>query len=207
MSLRQQIYPFNLEQSVNILGEMGPLFLMFLVNGIWGIQVGTWALIGSTFLSLIVTFMVLGRPPIMPFIAGAVTITFGYLTIVTGNPMWVQIKVTLFNLLVAVLLWFGLKSGKNFFHFIFGKTFHYTPEGWYHLTRNLAVFFLITAIANEIVRIGALHVHISAFKRVITGVDIWILFKLFVVMPVTGLYLYWQIRLLQKYRLPDPSQG
>jgi intracellular septation protein len=57
------------------------------------------------------------------------------------------------------------------------------------------------------VRLGALHIHISAFKRVITGVDIWILFKLLVVMPITGLYLVWQVRLLQKYRLPDPGKN
>jgi intracellular septation protein len=138
----------------------------------------------------------------MPFIAGGVTISFGYLTIVTGDPMWVQIKVTLFNLLVACMLWFGLKREKNFFHFIFGKTFHYTPEGWYQLTRNLAIFFLVTAIANEIVRLSATHVHISAFHRVITGVDIWILFKLVIVMPLTGLYLFWQVRRMQKHRLP-----
>ena len=204
MSLRQRLYPFSAEQTVNILGEMGPLFLMFVVNGVWGIQAGTWALIGSTILSLLVSLIVLGRPPIMPFIAGAVTITFGYLTIVTGDPMWVQIKVTLFNLLVAGLLWVGLKTGRNFFQFVFGKTFYYTPEGWQQLTRNLAIFFLITAIANEIVRLGATHVHISAFKRVITGVDIWILFKLFIVMPLTGLYLVWQVRLMQKHRLPEP---
>ncbi len=202
MSFWARIYPFNAEQSVNILGEMGPLFLMFIVNGIWGIQVGTWALIGSTLLSLVVTLLVLGRPPIMPFIAGGVTISFGYLTIATGDPMWVQIKVTLFNLLVAALLWIGLKREKNFFHFIFGKTFHYSSEGWRQLTRNLVLFFLVTAIANEVVRLSATHMHISAFKRVITGVDIWILFKLFIVMPLTGLYLFWQVRRMQKHRLP-----
>src|SRR5262245_62599872 len=103
---------------------------MFLVNGLYGIAAGTWALILSTILSLVVCLWVLGRPPIMPFIAGAVSITFGTLTLITGNAMWVQIKVTLFNTLVAGVLWFGLKTDHNFFRFVFGKTFHYTEEGW-----------------------------------------------------------------------------
>ena len=196
-------FPFNAEQVVNILGEMGPLFLMFIANGIWGITVGTWTLIGSTVASLIVSLIVLGRPPIMPFIAGAVTITFGYLTIATGDPMWVQIKVTLFNALVAALLWIGMVTDRNFFKFVFGKTFNYTPEGWRQLTRNLALFFLLTAVANEFVRIGAVNWHIPTFWRVITGVDIWIAFKLVVVMPVTGLFLVWQVKRMQKHRLPD----
>src|SRR5262249_37341309 len=102
---------------------------MFLVNGIYGIAAGTWVLILCTIISLVVTLWVLGRPPVMPFIAGGVSIAFGTLTLVTGNAMWVQIKVTLFNALVAFLLWMGLRTGKCFFRFVFGTTFHYTPEG------------------------------------------------------------------------------
>src|SRR6476660_10079289 len=149
MNWRRRHFPFNAEQTVNILGEIGPLVAMFLVNGIYGIAAGTWALIGCTLLSLVSTLLVLGRQPIMPFIAGAVSVTFGTLTLITGDAMWVQIKVTLFNALVALVLWIGLRSGKNFFKFVFGSTFHYTDEGWQTLTRNVALFFLATAVDNE----------------------------------------------------------
>ena len=204
LNWRRRHFPFSAAQTVNILGEIGPLFTMFLVNGVYGIAAGTWALILSTILSLIVTLWVLGRPPIMPFIAGGVSIAFGTLTLVTGDAMWVQIKVTLFNALVALVLWLGLRSGKSFFRFVFGETFHYTDEGWYKLTRNVAYFFLVTAIANEAVRLGFADAHFNALNRVFTGIDIWILFKIFVVMPLTGLFFWWQVRLLQKYRLPEP---
>jgi intracellular septation protein len=201
---RKRHYPFNAEQTVNILGEIGPLVAMFLVNGIYGIAAGTWALIGCTLLSLVVTLVMLGRPPIMPFIAGAVSVTFGVLTLVTGNAMWVQIKVTLFNAFVALMLWVGMRTGHNFFRFVFGKTFHYSERGWDTLTRNVAFFFLATAIVNEIVRLGCAHTHFVALNRVFTGVDIWILFKIFIIMPVTTLFFVWQVRVLQKYRLPEP---
>ena len=201
---RKRHYPFNAEQTVNILGEIGPLVAMFLVNGIYGIAAGTWALIGCTLLSLVSTLLVLGRPPIMPFIAGAVSVTFGTLTLITGDAMWVQIKVTLFNALVALMLWVSLKTGYNFFRFVFGKTFHYTDEGWAKFTRNVAYFFLATAVVNEIVRLGCAHAHIIALNRVFTGIDIWILFKIFITMPVTALFFWWQAHVLQKYRLPDP---
>jgi intracellular septation protein len=151
------------------------------------------------------TLWVLGRPPIMPFIAGAVSIVFGTLTLITGDAMWVQIKVTLFNALVAGLLWIGLRTGKNFFRFVFGNSFHYTGEGWYKLTRNVALFFLATAVVNEVVRLGFAHAHITALNHVFTGIDIWILFKIFIIMPVTGLFFWWQVRLLQQHRLPEPA--
>jgi intracellular septation protein len=204
MNWRRRHFPFNAEQTVNIVGEIGPLVAMFLVNGIYGIAAGTWALIVTTIMSLVVTLWVLGRPPIMPFIAGAVSVAFGVLTLVTGDAMWVQIKVTLFNTLVAAMLWLGLKTGHNFFRFVFGSTFHYTEDGWYKLTRNVALFFLATAVFNEAVRLGFEDFELLALNHMFTGVDIWILFKIFIVMPVTALFFWWQVRLLQKYRLPDP---
>ena len=178
---------------------------MFLVNGLYGIAAGTWALIFSTIVSLAATLWVLGRPPIMPFIAGAVSIVFGTLALVTGNAMWVQIKVTLFNAAVALVLWLSLNTDRNFFRFVFGGSFHYTEEGWYKLTRNVALFFLATAVLNEVVRLSCAHAHVFALRREFTGIDIWILFKIFITMPVTGLFFFWQVRQLQHHRLPEPG--
>lgn len=180
---------------------------MFLVNGLYGIAAGTWALIGTTIASLVMSLYILGRPPIMPFIAGAVSVTFGALTLITGDAMWVQIKVTLFNALVAAVLWGGLRTGHNFFRFVFGKTFHYTEEGWYKLTRNVALFFLGTAIINEVVRLSFDGFEMFALDRMFTGVDIWILFKIFIIMPVTAAYFWWQVQLMQKYRLPAEADA
>ncbi len=86
---------------------------------------------------------------------------------------------------------------------MFGETFRYAAEGWDQLTRNMAWFFLGTAIVNEAVRLGFAHAHFMALNRIFTGVDIWILFKLFIVMPATALFMWWQVRLLQRHRLPE----
>ncbi len=204
-------YPFNAIQTLNILSEMGPIFTMFIVNFVFGVEAGVWSLVATTILALIASLIVLRRPPIMPFIAGAVTIIFGTLTLITGDPKWVQIKVTIFNALVAGLLFIGLVRRKYFFEFVFGKTFRYSDAGWYQLTRNVAVFFLITAIANEAVRLGFAAAEIPCpstwqwllKKPTLNGLDVWMIFKLFIVMPLTSLYLVWQVRLMQKFRLPD----
>lgn len=198
-------FPFNAEQTVSACGEVGPLVAMFLVNGVYGIDAGTWALIVATIVSLAVSLWVLGRPPVMPFIAGGVSVAFGTLTLITEDPMWIQIKVTLFNTLVAATLWLGLKTGHDFFRFVFGKTFHYTDEGWHKFTRNVALFFLATALVNEAVRLGFDGFEMLALNHIFTGIDIWILFKIFIVMPFTALYFWWQVRLMQRYRLPDPE--
>jgi intracellular septation protein len=208
---KRSFYPFTAEQTLNILSEIGPVFTMFIVNFVWGVEAGVWSLVGTTALALVASLIVLRRPPIMPFIAGAVTVTFGALTLITGDPKWVQIKVTIFNALVAVLLFYGLWRQKYFFEFVFGKTFNYTSAGWSQLTRNVAIFFLITAVANEAVRLGFATAEIPCpnqlfwllKKPLLNGLDIWMMFKLFIVMPLTSLYLVWQVRLMQKHRLPD----
>lgn len=60
------IYPFNAEQTVNILSEFGPLVTMFVVNAAAGINAGTWALLITTVIAMVVMRLVLGRLPIFP---------------------------------------------------------------------------------------------------------------------------------------------
>lgn len=203
---RKRLFPFNAEQTINLLSEFGPLVTMFVVNAIYGINVGTWALILTTGLAIVAMLYMFHRPPVFPLIASTVTVVFGALTIITGDPMWVQIKVTIFNALFALFLVGGLWVKHNFFKYVFDKTFHYTEEGWNKFTWSFAIFFLLTAVANEYVR---RVYHDEEFYRILgysmSGVNVWILFKVAIVLPVSGIYAWVVTRLMQKYRLPDPA--
>lgn len=206
MTWLRKLYPFNAEQTVNIMSEFGPLVAMFIVNAAYGIAAGTWALIICTGLAIVAMLLVLGRLPIFPLIASSVTVAFGFLTLITGDPMWVQIKVTIFNAMFAVFLFAGLYTGKNFFKYIFEKTFHYTKEGWDKFTWSFAWFFVFTAILNEVVRLvfeKDQMYSLAGFEM--DGVNVWILFKIALIMPLSGLYAWWLTRMMQKYRLPDPT--
>lgn len=199
---RRRLYPFNAEQTVNILSEFGPLVLMFVVNALYGINAGTWALIISTLLAIVAMVYMFRRPPIFPLIASSVTIVFGALTLITGDPMWVQIKVTIFNAMFAGFLFLGLYLKRNFFQYVFEKTFHYTQEGWDTFTRSFAWFFMLTALLNELVRLGFKddHIyHVLGFDM--NGVDIWIAFKLFFVLPMSGIYAWLLTKWMSRHHL------
>ncbi|MDX2307851.1 MAG: septation protein IspZ [Hyphomicrobium sp.] len=264
-------YPFNAEQTINILSEFGPLVTMFVVNAIAGIHAGTWALIISTVIAMIVMRLVLGRLPVFPIIASGVTIIFGVLTLLTGDPMWVQIKVSIFNAMfggflfgglwatsshvrdlswksvaaiTAVLLMFqlpyvdlakplpalgdnsnplstnlfciasmivgfllgGLVFRKNFFGHVFERTFRYSQEGWDRFTFSFAWFFIFTAILNEFVRqTWAENVTYDVLGYPMTGVEIWIAFKIVGIMPLSGLYAWLLTQLMASYQLPEPE--
>ena len=38
------------------------------------------------------------------------------------------------------------------------------------------------------------------------GVNIWILFKIALIMPLSGLYAWYLTRLMQRYRIPEPAE-
>lgn len=202
MADKKHWFPFNAEQTINISSEFGPLVTMFVVNATYGIQAGTWALLVTTALAIGVMFYMFRRPPIFPLIASSVTIAFGAMTIYTGDPMWVQVKVTIFNLLFALFLIAGLLVKRNFFKYSFDKTFHYTDEGWNKFTWSFAAFFLVTAFANEVVRHMFKEDKIyTIFGHAMDGVNVWILFKIAIVLPFTGLYAWAMTRFLQRHRL------
>ncbi len=205
MPARRRFFPFNAEQTINILSEFGPLVTMFIVNAFFGINTGTWSLIVTTVLAIVVMLYMFHRPPVFPLIASSVTVVFAALTIITKDPMWVQITVTIFNALFGVFLISGLWLNQNFFKYVFDKTFHYTDEGWHKFTWSFALFFFLTAAANEYVR-QTFHEHrmYEILGHEMNGVNVWILFKVAVVLPVSGIYAWILTRLMQKYRLPDP---
>ncbi|MGI9477420.1 MAG: inner membrane-spanning protein YciB [Hyphomicrobiaceae bacterium] len=209
MNWLRKLYPFNAEQTVNIMSEFGPLVAMFVMNAAYGINVGTWALIITTGMAIVAMLMVLGRLPMFPLIASSVTIIFGFLTIVTGDPMWVQIKVTIFNAMFAVFLFVGLYLDRNFFKYIFEGTFNYSKKGWDNFTWSFAWFFVFTAIANEFVRLMFEKSTIYELPLGITmdGVNIWILFKIAFIMPLSGLYAWWLTMMMQKYRIDDSADS
>ena len=203
---KRRWFPFNAEQTINILSEFGPLATMFIVNAIFDINTGTWALILTTILAIAVMFYMFGRPPIFPLIASTVTVIFGALTIITGDPMWVQIKVTIFNATFALFLFIGLWFDRNFFEYIFGKTFHYTKKGWNTFTRSFAWFFVMTAVLNEVVRLTFHDTQIyNVLGHEMSGVNIWIAFKIAIIMPMSGLYAWLLTRWMQRHHLPIPD--
>ncbi len=220
MSVLKRIFPFNAVQTVNILSEFGPLVAMFIVNATHGIIAGTWALIIATAVAMVTMKKILGRLPMFPMIASGVTIVFAFMTLVTGDPMWIQIKVTIFNIMFALFLFGGLYYGMNFFQHIFEGTFHYTREGWNRFTFSFAWFCVLTAVLNEFVRLyfekttmypqaGSYFHQLLGFQM--DGVNVWILFKIGFIMPLSGIYAWYLTRIMSKHRIPtegaDPTDN
>ena len=66
--------------------------------------------------------------------------------------------------------------------------------GWRKLTRNFGLFFLVMAVANEIV-----------WRTQTT--DFWVTFKVFGIMALTFAFSMTQIPILNSHRIEEKSEG
>lgn len=170
--------------------ELGPLAVFFLVNNQYDIFIGTTAFMAATVISLITSYIIFKRIPIMPLVTGVFVIIFGALTLYLHDSMFIKIKPTIVNVLFASSLGAGLLLGHSLMKILLGEVIQLTDEGWRKLTIRWSFFFLFLAILNEIV------------WRNFSDIT-WNAFKLFGVMPITMAFMLTQIGLIQKYQIED----
>jgi intracellular septation protein len=172
--------------------ELGPLVVFFLTNNRYDIFTATAAFMAATVISLIASRVLLRKIPIMPLITGVSVLTFGALTLLLQDDLFIKLKPTIVNLLLASALFGGLLFERPLMKILLGDVIHLQDEGWRKLSFRWACFFLFLAVLNEVVW--------RSFST-----DTWVAFKTFGVMPLTFFFMMSQIGLLQKYQISEDA--
>lgn len=167
----------ELSQSRKFMIDLFPLAAFFLTN--WFFR-GTahekflWAtgiLMAATVVSVIVTYLLTGTVAKMLMITVLIVGVFGGLTLYFQDEFFLKIKVTIINLLFAVVLLGGLFFKKSFIKNVMGQTMELPDAAWRILTIRWAAFFFSLAMLNEIIR---------RFSP-----DYWVSFKAFGIIGLT----------------------
>ena len=166
--------------------EIGPLVLFFVANGRFGIYAATGAFMVAVVIALAVSYALTRKLPVMPVASAVIVLVFGGLTLVLHDETFIKMKPTIIYGLFAVVLLGGLAFGKPLIAVVFDQMFNLTPEGWRKLTIRWALFFLASAVLNEIV-----------WRNVST--DAWVSFKLFGMMPLTFVFAALQVPLMNRH--------
>ncbi len=187
--------------------DLGPLLLFFFANARpalfepWvaplipqavasgeraGIFVATAVFMVAIIASLVTSYALTRRLPIMAIVSGVIVVVFGGATLVFQNDTFIKMKPTIIYLLFAGTLFGGLILRKPLLAMVFDQMFHLTEEGWRKLTVRWALFFLALAVLNEIV-----------WRTQST--DTWVTFKVFGVTPLTFIFAALQYPLLVKH--------
>lgn len=190
-----------MDKLIKFLLEIGPLLVFFFLNSqentsvalgeyflgeaVKPIIVATGGFVIATIISLIATYILLKKLPIMPLVSGFFIIIMGGLTIYLNDDTFIKLKPTIVNLLFGSLLLVGLKFNQIFLKIILDEGLSLSEAGWRGLTVRWGLFFYFLAVINEIV------------WRCFTT-DQWVTFKVWGVMPITIIFIITQVKFIMK---------
>lgn len=92
-----------------------------------------------------------GKLSKMQVVTAVLIIVFGGLTVWLNDPKFLQMKPTIIYLLFAAILGFGLLRGRSFLQYVMEDLMPLHKDGWMILTKRITIFFVILAVANEVV--------------------------------------------------------
>ncbi len=143
--------------------------------------------------SIVASLALLHRVAVMPVVTAVVVLVFGALTFYFHDTTFAKMKPTVINALFGVVLLGGLAFGQSLLRYVFGEVYKLKPQGWTILTLRWGIFFLILAVANELV------------WRLL-GDNVWASYKTFVTPVVTIIFAALQLPVLTKYAPPAEPQ-
>jgi intracellular septation protein len=181
MASKKQLNP-----TLKLVLDIGPLILFFAANAKFGIYAATGTFMAAVLIALAVSYVLTKHVAVMPLVTAVIVLVFGGLTLVLHDDLFIKLKPTIIYVLFGGTLLGGLAFDKPLLGMVFDSVFHLREEGWRKLTWRWALFFLALAVLNEIV-----------WRTQTT--DFWVSFKLFGVVPLTFLFAALQVPLLTKY--------
>jgi len=178
-----------------LLIDLGPLLVFFLVNffapvpGPAKVFVATGAFMIAMIVAIIYSQARFRHVSPLLLFSGAMVVILGGLTIWLHNETFIKLKPTIYYLVVAGLLGFGLATGRPLLKSVLGSAYPgLDAEGWRKLTRNWAIFFVVMAAVNE-----------GVWRN--SSTDFWIGFKLWGAIPATLLFALANVPMLMKHGL------
>lgn len=168
----------------------------------------TWVLVIASAIALAVGFVLERRLAPMPLITGGFALVFGILTIVTDDDLFVKLKLTVQNGLLAAVLLGSLPLNKSPFKALLGSAIKVTDAAWRTLTLRYGLYFLAVAIANEVFRSPAAVTAIWSALNLGTPDPngVWTAFRgvLWIAASIFGLC---QVPLIMKNMIKDEEPG
>ena len=173
-----------------LLIDIGPLAVFFIFYTRSGLQASILPLMIATVIAVLFSYILEKKIPIMPTVGAGIVLIFGGLTIYFDNEVFIKMKPTIINLILAIILYGGMLVKKSLLKILLGAALRLEEEGWRILTYRWIGFFIALAVLNEIV-----------WRTQTT--DIWVNFKVFGILPITFIFTMTQFPLIKKLQIDD----
>jgi intracellular septation protein len=173
--------------------EYGPIAAFIIAFYIGDLFTATASIMAASILALILSYTVERRIPMMPLITAGIIGIFGGLTLWLQDETFIKMKPTIIQLFIATILIGGLKINRLILKSLLKSGFHMTDEGWRVLTVRFALFFLLSAIINEVV-----------WRTQST--ELWVNFKVFGLTGLTFIFIITQLPMMKRFALEDNGE-
>ena len=171
--------------------DIGPLAVFFIYYKISGDLIeAILPLMVATVFSVVISYILEKKIPIMPTLGAGIVVVFGGLTIIFDNKIFIFMKPTIINIIFAAILYGGIILKKPLLKYLLGSALKLEEKGWNILTQRWTAFFIALAVLNEIV------------WRTMSE-EFWVSFKVFGILPITFIFTMTQFPLIKKYQVDD----
>ncbi len=183
--------------------ELGPPLLFFVIylrirddvftfggTEYSGFIVATLVFVPILLIAMGALWMLTGQLSRMQIFTAFMVIFFGGLTAWFNDERFFKMKTTIVYGFFATILSIGLLRGQSYLAYVMSEMIPMKHEGWMLLTRRLTVFFIVLAVANELV-----------WRTMST--DAWVKIETFGFPILMFLFLWSQIMMLQSYLIEE----
>ena len=145
-------------------------------------------LIIATIVATGILYFIEKKIPKVPIISAVIVSLFGGLTLYFDNKIFFYMKPTIVNLLFASVLFFGSFFLKNLLKSLLESSIQLEEKGWELLNKRWMIFFIFLPSLMRL---------FGEPKQK----TFWVKFKVFGIIPITFIFMMFQINLIKKYKI------
>jgi intracellular septation protein len=167
--------------------ELGPLLLFFITYRKSGMNHGIIMLIMTTTMSVIISYILEKKIPIIAVIGAAFIAVFGGLAIYFNNKIFFFMKPTFINFIFAAALIYTKYIQKKLILKNIFDTVKISNNGWSKVTDHWIYFFVFLGFLNE-------------FIWRTQSESFWVSFKVFGIVPISLAFTALQVYMIKKHK-------
>ena len=171
---------------IKVVAQLLPLITFFATYHFFGIIYATMAIILASIISVALEYYFARTVPALTIVLCIISVILGGITIFTGDPKFIKIKLTIINFACFAILMTGVLMQQGWLKYVIGHMVILDRNHWIILSIRSACFFLFLALLNELIW--------RNFSD-----DIWVKYKVFGAGPLMLIFALFQVPFVKKF--------
>jgi intracellular septation protein len=179
---------------LKFLSEFGPLIAFFVAYKYGNIQSAALYMLLASIIGITLCYLIERKIQTFSLVSSGVLLVSAGFTLISGNPVFIKVKPTILYIIFGSSFLVSALQKRPVMKYLLSGAISLQEKCWNILSYRFSLFFLLMAIANELVWRNC-------------DEAAWVKFKVFGALPITLLFILLQVPFLLKNKLPDKTTG